>query len=238
MADQKVAVVVGVGPGLGIALARRFARGGYAVGLMARSQGTIRGAQEEIEKEGGKALAIACDAGEPSSVAAAFAQVKETLGSPEVLIYNAGLFMMGGILELTPEKFMDCWKVYCFGGFLSAQQVLPDMVKRGRGTILMSGATAALRGSAKWSTVAVGKFGLRSLSQSIAREFGAQGIHCAHVVIDGQIDTPMVRKMMPQRETHTFLSPTALAEVYWQLHMQDSTVWTQEIDVRPSVEKF
>ncbi len=238
MADQKVAVVVGVGPGLGIALARRFARGGYAVGLLARKPEVIKSAQEEIEKAGGKAFAVSTDAGDPSSVAAAFKQIKEKLGAPEVLIYHAGMFQMGGILEVSPEKFLECFKINCMGGYLAAQQVLPDMVKAKRGTILFTGATASIRGSAKFAPTATGKFALRALSQSIAREFGSQGIHAAHVVIDGQIDTPYVRSLFPDRETHTFLSVAGLAETYWQLHVQDPTVWTLEIDVRPSTEKF
>jgi NAD(P)-dependent dehydrogenase (short-subunit alcohol dehydrogenase family) len=112
------------------------------------------------------------------------------------------------------------------------------MVEAGRGTILLTGATAALRGSARFSALAVGKFGLRALAQSMAREFGPQGIHVSHVVIDGQIDTPGMREVSPGRETHTMLSPDAIAETYWQLHSQDTSAWTLELDLRPSVESF
>jgi NAD(P)-dependent dehydrogenase (short-subunit alcohol dehydrogenase family) len=124
------------------------------------------------------------------------------------------------------------------GAFYAAQQVLPAMVEAGRGTVLLTGATASLRGSARFSALAVGKFGLRALAQSMAREFGGQGVHVAHVVIDGQIDTPKARAMSPEREEHTMLSPDAIADAYWWLHTQDPTAWTLELDLRPSVESF
>jgi NAD(P)-dependent dehydrogenase (short-subunit alcohol dehydrogenase family) len=124
------------------------------------------------------------------------------------------------------------------GAFYAAQQILPAMVEAGRGTILLTGATASLRGSARFSALAVGKFGLRALGQSMAREFGPQGIHVAHVVIDGQINTPRVRERSPEREEHTMLSPEVIAETYWQLHIQDRTAWTLELDLRPAVESF
>jgi NAD(P)-dependent dehydrogenase (short-subunit alcohol dehydrogenase family) len=124
------------------------------------------------------------------------------------------------------------------GAFYAAQQVLPAMVEAGRGTILLTGATASLRGSARFSALAVGKFGLRVLAQSMAREFGPQGIHVAHVIIDGQINTPRMRERSPDREEHTMLSTGAIAETYWQLHVQDPTAWTLELDLRPSVESF
>jgi NAD(P)-dependent dehydrogenase (short-subunit alcohol dehydrogenase family) len=128
--------------------------------------------------------------------------------------------------------------VNCTGAFLAAKQVLPDMLARGRGTILLTGATASLRGSAGYACLAVGKFGLRALAQSMARELGPRGIHVAHVVIDGQIDTPSLRAMARDRATETMLSPDALAETYWQLHAQAPTCWTLELDVRPRTERF
>lgn len=112
------------------------------------------------------------------------------------------------------------------------------MVEAGRGTVLLTGATAAMRGGARFSALAVGKFGLRALAQSMAREFGPQGVHVAHVVIDGQIGTPRVREMFPGREDHTMLAPDAIAETYWQLYQQHPTAWTLELDLRPSVESF
>jgi NAD(P)-dependent dehydrogenase (short-subunit alcohol dehydrogenase family) len=194
--------------------------------------------REEIEGAGGTALPVSTDATDPASVAAAFDEVRSNLGAPEVFVYNAGAFQMGGILDLSPEKFDECFKANCAGAFYAAQQVLPAMVEAGRGTVLLTGATAALRGGARFSALAVGKFGLRALAQSMAREFGPQGVHVAHVVVDGQIDTPRVREMSPDREDHTMLSPDAIAETYWQLHSQDRTAWTLELDLRPAVESF
>ncbi len=236
--DGRVAVVFGVGPGLGAAIAKRFAREGFALGLMARSEESLSAAREKVEGAGGKALAVAADATDPASVAEAFDEVREELGDPEVFVYNAGAFQMGGILELTPELFDDCFRANCSGAFYGAQQVLPAMLEKGRGTIVLTGATAALRGSANFAALATGKFGLRALAQSMAREFWPQGIHVAHVVIDGQIDTPRVREMWPEREEHTMLSPDAIAESYWQLYTQGPTAWTLELDLRPSVESF
>lgn len=236
--SERVAAVVGVGPGLGASVARRFAREGFAVALMARREESVAGVREEIEGSGGTALSVSADAADPGSVASAFEKVRGELGDPEVFVYNAGAFQMGGVLEISPEKFDECFRANCAGAFYASREVLPAMVEAGRGTVLFTGATAALRGSARFSALAVGKFGLRALAQSMAREFGPQGIHVAHVIIDGQIDTPRVREMSPEREEDTMLSPEAIAETYWRLHAQHKTAWTLEMDLRPSVERF
>lgn len=236
--DGKVAVVLGVGPGLGAAIARRFSREGFAIGLMARREEDVSALRQEIEDAGGTALAIQADATDAASVAQAFDRLREELGEPEVFVYNAGAFQMGSILEVPPEQFENCWRTNCLGAFLGAQQVLPGMLRQGRGTILLTGATASIRGSANFSCLAVGKFGLRALAQSMAREFGPQGVHVAHVVIDGQIETPRLRAEQPDRDESTTLSPEAIAETYWQLHTQDVTAWTLELDLRPAVESF
>ncbi len=236
--DGMVAAILGVGPGLGAAIARRFSREGFAVGLMARRKESLSGVREEVEGTGGTALAVEADATDAASVAAAFDRVRNKLGDPGVFVYNASAFQMGSIMELTPEQFDDCFRANCSGAFYGAQQVLPAMVEEGRGTIILTGATASLRGSANFAALAAGKFGLRALAQSTAREFGPRGVHVAHVIIDGQIDTPRVREMSPDREEHTMLSPDAIAETYWRLYSQDPTAWTLELDLRPSVERF
>lgn len=238
MTTNKVAAVFGVGPGLGASVARRFAREGYAVALLARGEASLREIHADITRSGGRAGVFSADAADAGSVSAAFSRLRAELGPPEVLVYNAGAFQMGGILELDPAAFESAWRVNCLGGFLAAREVLPSMIERGRGTLLFSGATASLRGSARFAGLAVGKFGLRALAQSLAREFGPRGIHVAHVVIDGQIDTPRVRGMMPGRDASTMLAPDAIAETYWQLHQQHPTTWTQELDLRPASEKF
>ena len=236
--SDRVAAVLGVGPGLGAAISCRFAREGFRVALLARSEQSTAPVREEIEGSGGEALAVKADATDASSVASAFDRVRDDLGEPEVFVYNAGAFRMGGILDVSPEDFDECLKANCAGAFYAAQQVLPAMLEAGRGTVILTGATASLRGSAKFSALATGKFALRALAQSMAREFGPQGIHVAHTIIDGQINTPRVRGMSPGRDENTMLSPDAIAEAYWQLHRQDPTAWTLELDLRPAVESF
>ena len=236
--SDRVAAVLGVGPGLGAAIARRFAGEGFGVALMARREESVADVRKEIEGQGGAALSVPADATDPGSVAAAFERVRGELGDPEVLVYNAGAFQVGGILDVSPQQFDECFRANCAGAFYAARQVLPAMVEAGRGTILLTGASAALRGKARFAALAVGKFGLRALAQSMARELGPQGIHVSHVIIDGQINTPRIREMMPDREEHTLLSPDAIAETYWLLHSQDPTVWTLELDLRPAVESF
>jgi len=230
---SKIAIVIGAGPGLGAAVARRFAREGFQVGIVARKRETVEPIAQAV---GGRAYAA--DATDAAQVAKLFAQIRDELGAPDVLIYNASAFRMGGILEVSPEEFEQCWKVGCHAAFLCAREVLPAMAERGAGTILLTGATAAIRGSARFSCLAVGKFGLRALGQSIAREFGERGVHVAHVIVDGQIDSPRARAWAPQRPDSSFLAPDAIADTYWHLHVQHPTAWTQELDLRPAVEKF
>ena len=236
--SEGVAAVLGVGPGLGAAISRRFAREGFRVALLSRSEESTTSVREEIEGSGGEALTVKADATDAASVASAFDNVRDALGDPGVFVYNAGAFQMGGILDVSPDDFDACLKANCAGAFYAARQVLPAMLERGRGTVILTGATASLRGSAKFSALATGKFALRALAQSMAREFGPQGIHVAHTIIDGQINTPRVRGMSPDRDESTMLSPDAIAEAYWQLHRQDPTAWTLELDLRPAVESF
>jgi NAD(P)-dependent dehydrogenase (short-subunit alcohol dehydrogenase family) len=229
-----IAVVIGAGPGLGASVAARFAREGFSVGVVARKQETLAPAVERI---GAAARAYAADTTDAASVAKLFASVRADLGPPDVLVYNAGAFQMAGILELSPADFTSAWSANCLGAFLCAREVLPAMLERGRGTILLTGATASLRGSARFSALSVGKFGLRALGQSMARELGPKGIHVAHVVIDGMIDTARVRAFA-NRPAGDMLAPDAIAETYWQLHTQAPTAWTHEMDLRPATEKF
>jgi NAD(P)-dependent dehydrogenase (short-subunit alcohol dehydrogenase family) len=236
--NGSVAAVLGVGPGLGAAVARRFAGEGFAVAMMARREESLAEIRQDVEDDGGTALHVSADATDADSVAVAFKRVRAELGDPEVLVYNTGAFQMGGVLEISPAQFDECFRANCAGAFYAAREVLPAMVEAGRGTILLTGASAALRGKARFSALAVGKFGLRALAQSMAREFGPQGIHVSHVIVDGQINTPRAREMFPDREDHTLLSPDAIAETYWQLHSQDPTAWTLELDLRPAVESF
>jgi NAD(P)-dependent dehydrogenase (short-subunit alcohol dehydrogenase family) len=230
---KKVALIVGVGPGLGAALARRFAKGGLAVALAARRPEPLAGLAQEI---GGRAYA--CDAADEASVEDLFEKMGRELGAPGIVIYNAGAYSPGGILEISAAEFERCWRVGCLGGFFVGQRAARSMVGEGRGTILFTGATASLRGGARFANLAVGKFGLRALAQSMARELGPKGVHVAHVIIDGQIRSERYAHLEKERPADGLLDPAAIAETYWQLHMQPRSAWTLELDLRPWVEKF
>ncbi len=227
------ALIVGAGPGLGSALARRFATAGMAVAVARRNPGKLDDLIKEIDGR-----AYACDVTDPSSVEALFVAVERDLGAPGLVVFNAGAYQRGGILEIAPEDFERCWRIGCFGGFLVGQAAARRMAAAGEGTILFTGATAALRGSAGFMNLAVPKFGLRALAQSMARELGPKGVHVAHVIIDGQIagDRPGYRP--EERGEDSVLDPNAIAEAYYRIHLQPRNAWTQEMDLRPYVEKF
>lgn len=233
-----LAVLVGFGPGLGVALAARFADGGCSLALLSRNAKSRASALQRLKEDGYALQSHDCDASDPDSVATAFKRVRDAQGDASVLIYNAGIFVQGGILELEPARFESGWRVNCYGAFLAIREVLPAMCEAGAGTILFTGATAAKRGGAGFAALAVGKFGLRALAQSAAREFGPRGIHVAHVVIDGNIGTPAAHEREPERSDETFVDPHAIAETYWQLYRQRRSAWTLELDIRPHLEKF
>ncbi len=231
--SKPVAVVVGAGPGLGSALARRFAAAGMAVAVARRRVDELAGLAEET---GGRAYA--CDATDGNSVEALFDSVEHDLGTPALVAYNAGAYQRGGILEISAEDFERCWRIGCLGGFHVGQAAARRMVPAGQGTILFTGATASLRGSAGFMNLAMPKFGLRAVAQSMARELGPQGVHVAHVIIDGQIAGERPGYRPEERGEDAVLAPSAIAEAYWQLHAQPRSAWTHELDLRPSVEKF
>ena len=232
MADG-VAVVVGAGPGLGAALARRFAAGGLAVAVARRRAEDLTELAEEI---GGRAYA--CDATERAQVDALFADVVRDLGTPSLVSFNAGAYLRGGVLDISPEDFETCWRIGCLGGFNVGQAAARGMVDAGGGTLLFTGATAALRGGKGFANLAVGKFGLRALAQSMARELGPRGVHVAHLIIDGQIASDRPGYSEAERGEDQVLKPAAIAETAWFLHSQQKSAWTQELDLRPYVEKW
>ncbi len=227
--DKPVAVVVGVGPGLGSAVARRFAVAGFKVAVARRRPEESAGLTEEI---GGRAYA--CDATEQDSVETMFAAIDKELGGPQVVVYNAGAYKPGGILDIEAADFERCWRIGCLGGFHVGQAAAKRMVEAGAGTIIFTGATASLRGSAKFANLAVPKFGLRALAQSMARDLGPRGVHVAHTIIDGQI----AGERAGDRGEDSVLAPDAIAEAYYQLHVQPRSAWTQELDLRPCMETF
>jgi NAD(P)-dependent dehydrogenase (short-subunit alcohol dehydrogenase family) len=237
MADQKVAAVIGVGPGLGAALARRFAAE-YAVALVARDQAKLETLATDITAAGGRALAVPADVAKAVDIAAAFARIRAELGEVDVLLYNAAMRPFGRLMETKPSTFENTWRVNAFGAFLSAQAVVPAMLAKGSGVILFTGATAGTRPFATSAAFGPAKFAMRGLAQVMARDLGPQGIHVAYVNIDGAIDMPFIWKLRPDLEKDAMLSPDAIAESYWHLTDQHPSAWTQELDVRPFKETF
>ena len=242
MADPKVALVIGAGDATGGAIARRFAREGFTACVTRRNADKLAPLVARIESEGGKARAFGSDARKEEQMVVLVDTIERDVGAIEVAAFNIGANVRFPIRETTSRVYFKVWEMGCFAGFLMGREVARVMVPRRRGTILFTGATASVRGSAGFSAFSGAKHALRALSQSMARELGPQGIHVAHVVIDGAIDTEFIRSNFPQRaalkDQDGILSPDAIAEAYWQLHNQHRTAWTHEVDLRPWLETW
>jgi NAD(P)-dependent dehydrogenase (short-subunit alcohol dehydrogenase family) len=239
-----VALVIGAGDATGGAVARRFAREGYAACVTRRSLDKLQPLLAQIRAEGGQAHGFASDARQEDAVVALVAQIEADIGPIEVLVFNIGANAPSSILDETARKYFKIWEMACFGGFLNGREVARRMVMRsGRAqTIIFTGATASLRGSANFAAFAGAKHALRALAQSMARELGPRGIHVAHVVVDGAIDTAFIRDNFPERyalkDQDGILNPEHIADQYWMLHGQPRDAWTHELDLRPYLEKF
>jgi len=240
--QHKVALVIGAGDSTGAAIARRFAKEGYIACVTRRDAEKLTSLVKSIEDAGGKALGFGSDARKEDQVIGLIDQIERDIGPIEVLVFNIGANVPCSILEETARKYFKIWEMACFGGFLNAREVAKRMVVRGRGTILFTGATAGLRGSANFAAFAGAKHALRALAQSMARELGPKNIHVAHVVVDGAIDTDFIRTSFPERyalkNQDGILSPDHIAENYWYLHQQPRDAWTFEIDLRPYMENW
>lgn len=240
----KVALVIGAGDSTGGAIARRFAREGFVAAVVRRHGDKLQGLVDEIEAEGAKARAFSCDARREEEMVALFDEIERDIGPIEVCVHNVGGNVKFSILdeELTGNKFYKIWEMACFTGFLTGREAARRMAVRGRGTILFTGATASIRGSAGYSGFAAGKAGLRMMAQSLARELAPKNIHVGHVIIDGAIDTAFIRDTFPERyalkERDGILDPDHIAENYWHLHCQPRDAWTFEMDLRPWIEKW
>lgn len=241
-AESGVAWVAGVGAsaGLGAAVGRRFARAGLTVALTGRNAERVQKVADEIVSEGGSALALPGDVSSVASVEALVPRIRAA-GPLRVAVFNAGHYQLGTPLEVSPEDFERTWRISTYGGFLFARASLPLLLEHG-GALLFTGATASVRGRGPFTAVAAAKAGLRSLAQSAAREYGPRGVHVAHIVIDGGIDGDRFRSGAPQRAAAAgidgLLHPDAIAETYWQLHLQHRSAWTHELDLRPYKEVF
>jgi NAD(P)-dependent dehydrogenase (short-subunit alcohol dehydrogenase family) len=235
--NKPVAVVTGVGPGLGAALAHRFAAA-YAVAILARKADYLKALAAEIRKSGATVLDLPCDVSDAAQISKAFSAIRKDLGDPELLLYNAGSGAFGNITEITPEQYEADWRVNALGAFVAAKEVAPAMIARGRGTMLFTGATAGVKAGAKSVSFGPAKFAMRGLAQSLARDLGPRGIHVAWINVDGSIDIPGARGLKPNLKDGDFLKPDAIAETYWHLAHQDPSAWTMELEVRPFKEKF
>lgn len=242
MSRPPVAVVIGAGDATGGAIARRFARGGFTLCATRRQADKLESLVSDIQSDGGTAHAFGCDARSEEQMVALFSDIERDIGPIDVVVFNIGANVRFSITETTERVYRKVWEMAALSGFLTGREAAKAMLPRGRGTIIFTGATASLRGGTGFSAFAGAKFALRALAQSMARELGPQGIHVAHPIIDGAIDTAFIRDNFPERyalkDQAGILDPEHIAEQYWQLHCQPRDCWTHELDLRPWMETF
>jgi NAD(P)-dependent dehydrogenase (short-subunit alcohol dehydrogenase family) len=241
-AARRAVLVVGAGDATGGAIARRFAREGYVACVTRRNADSLQPLVERIRADGGEAHAFGCDARKEPDTVALVDRIEREIAPIEVAVFNIGGNVRFGILETTSRVYFKVWEMACFAGFLMGRESARVMLPRGRGTILFTGASASLRGRDGFSAFAGAKSGLRALAQSMARELAPRGIHVAHAVIDGAIDTAFIRDTFPERyalkDRDGILNPDHIAESYWMLHCQPRDAWTHELDLRPWTESW
>ncbi len=239
---QPVCLVIGAGDATGSAIAKRFASEGFIACVARRNGDKLATVVAEIEAQGGRAIPFSCDARQEDQMIELVARIEREIGPIEVAVFNVGANVRFSILETTTRVYTKVWEMCALGGFHTGREAARVMVARGRGTILFTGATASMRGGSGFSAFSGGKFALRALAQSMARELGPKGIHVAHPVIDGAIDTDFIRTNFPDRyETKKdggILNPDSIAEQYWQIHRQSRDAWTFEMDLRPAIETW
>lgn len=241
-ARPPVALVIGAGDATGGAVARRFAREGYAACITRREKEKLTPLVAEIEAAGGSAHAFGSDARKEEAMIALFDEIERDIGDVEVAVFNIGANVNFSIVDTTARVYAKVWEMAAFAGFLLGREAARRMTPRGRGTIIFTGATASVRGSAGFAAFAGAKHALRALAQSMARELGPKGIHVAHTIIDGAIDTAFIRDTFPdtyaKKVEDGILSPEHIADMYWMLHRQPRDTWTHELDLRPWIEKW
>ncbi|MFD1564981.1 SDR family NAD(P)-dependent oxidoreductase [Haloarchaeobius amylolyticus] len=231
----RTAVIAGVGPGLGASIARKFITEGCQVGLFARSTDFLESLAADL---GDDALAISTDITDPEAVEAGFREVRDAFGPVDVLVNHASGGSWKGLQDISPDEFEQALRVSAQGSLLCSQEAVDDMLADDGGTIIFTGATSAIRGRGGALGFSAAKFAARGMAESMARELGPEGIHVAHVVIDGQIGSSQGRETQPNRDEDEFLDPDAIADSYWHLVTQDRSAWTLELDLRPHVEEF
>ncbi|MFB6165045.1 MAG: SDR family NAD(P)-dependent oxidoreductase [Haloarculaceae archaeon] len=232
---SRVAVVAGVGPGLGESLVRKFVAEGCRVAAFARSTEHTEALADEL---GADTLAVQADITDAEAVRDGFERVREAFGPVDVLANHASAAAWKGLTDITPAEFEDAWRTSAYGALLCSQEAAADMLDGDGGTILFTGATSAVRGRGGAVGFSAAKFAVRGMAESMARELGPEGIHVAHVVIDGQIGSAGLANRRADADPPERLDPDAIAESYWHLITQDRSAWTLELDLRPSVEEF
>jgi len=232
--DKRLCVIVGAGPGNGLAIGRKFHDEGYTVALSARHADNLQRLKEALMD----AHCYPCDAAQPNNVREVFEQIRRDLGQVDTLIYNAGAGVFGNIDNISAEQFEAAWRVNALGCFQCVKQVLGDMRSNGKGNIIVIGATASLRGGAGFTAFSSAKGAQRNLVQSIARYANPFGIHTAYVIIDGVIDLERTRERLPDKPDDFFLQPDDIAKTVFHLTQQSHSAWTFELDLRPFKEKW
>ena len=242
MNDRKSVLVIGAGDSTGGAIARRFAREGFVACVTRRTADKLEPLVESIRAAGGQAHGFASDARKEVDIETLVAHIERELAPIDVAVFNVGANVRFSLTETTERVYRKVWEMGALGGFLMGREVAKAMLTRGRGTIIFTGATASVRGSAGFCAFSGAKHALRALAQSMARELGPKGIHVAHIVIDGAIDTPFIAENFPERYAKKvddgILSTEAIAENYWNLHRQPKSAWTHELDLRPWTETW
>lgn len=240
--QDRAALVVGAGDATGSAIARRFAAEGYRVVAVRRHGDALAPLVEGIRAAGGVAEGWACDARDEGQIVALVERIEREVAPLEVVVFNIGANVRFDVTETTERVYRKVWEMGALAGFLVGREAARAMLPRGCGSIFFTGATASLRGGAGFCAFAGAKFALRALAQSMARELGPKGLHVAHLVIDGAIDTDFIAKNFPERYATKaedgILDPEAIAAAYWALHQQPRSAWTHELDLRPWIESF
>jgi len=238
----KSALVIGAGDATGGAIARRFAREGFIACVTRRNADKLQPLVERIKTDGGAAHGFGSDARDETQMSELVTRIERDIAPIEVAVFNIGANVRFDVSETTERVYRKVWEMGALAGFLMGREVARAMTPRGRGTILFTGATSSLRGSAGFAAFAGAKHALRALAQSMARELGPKGIHVAHIVIDGAIDTQFIAENFPERYAlkpqDGILDPDAIAENYWYLHRQQRSAWTHELDLRPWMERW
>jgi NAD(P)-dependent dehydrogenase (short-subunit alcohol dehydrogenase family) len=240
--DRKAVLVVGAGDATGGAIARRFAREGFVACVTRRNADQLEPLVAAIRAAGGEAHGFGSDARDEAAVVELVGRIEREIAPIEVAVFNIGANVRFGVVDTSERVYRKVWEMGALAGFLVGREAARAMLPRGRGTILFTGATASLRGGKGFAAFAGAKHALRALAQSMARELGPQGIHVAHTVIDGAIDTAFIAQNFPERYALKaqggILDPEHIAEAYWQLHCQPRTAWTHELDLRPWTETW